>query len=309
MTHSFKLSRRIARLRAPLLATLALALGACDGSDVVEPQDVVQPEVEVLGLEPELATYAGGIPFGLFAMPNGAFGELYNGALRLDWPEYLLKNLADIKARGGKVALMFAGNERHYKNADGTFSLSKWKARIDRYKRVNFSRYVTDGTIIGHYLIDEPNDPANWSGRPVPGTMVDEMARYSKQLWPGLTTIVRAEPGHFRSAPRYVDAAWAQYTTRKGNVNDFIRRNVSTARDRGLALIVGLNLLTGGNNRTKLSASQVQTYGSALLGSTYPCAFISWKYDSRHLSTSSMKTAMKSLRRKAQSRGSRRCRV
>ncbi len=55
---------------------------------------------------------------------------------------------------------MMAGNQHYYKNADGTFSLSKWKARVDRFRHVNFSSFVSDGTVIAHYLIDEPYDPA-----------------------------------------------------------------------------------------------------------------------------------------------------
>ena len=86
---------------------------------------------------------------------------------------------------------MMAGPQWLYQDAAGHFSLTKWKARIDRYDNVNFDAYVKDGTLIGHYLIDEPNDPANWNGQTISGTTLDEMARYSKQKWPNLPTIVR----------------------------------------------------------------------------------------------------------------------
>jgi hypothetical protein len=56
-----------------------------------------------------------------------------------------------------------------------------------------------------------------------------------------------------------------------------------------------------------MSASQVRDWGSALLSNSYPCAFISWKYDSRYL-TSSVKDAMNDLRNKAESRSSKSCR-
>ena len=51
MSHSFKLSRRIARLRALLLVPLALAL-ACDGTDSLDPTSSLTPAesgAEVLG--------------------------------------------------------------------------------------------------------------------------------------------------------------------------------------------------------------------------------------------------------------------
>ena len=60
----------------------------------------------------------------MFHQPNTEFGSRYNGALRNDWPNYLVDNLATIKARGGKVVLMMVGQQKYYKNADGTFSLS-----------------------------------------------------------------------------------------------------------------------------------------------------------------------------------------
>jgi len=123
-----------------------------------------------------------------------------------------------------------------------------------------------------------------------------------------MVTIVRVAPSYFRNRrPRYLDAAWAQYVTRKGTAPDFIRRNVADAQRSGLGLVVGLNISKGGPNRSRLSASQVKSFGSALLNSSYPCAFISWQYES-YLSTGSMKDAMRMLRGKAQNRSSRSCR-
>jgi hypothetical protein len=205
---------------------------------------------------------------------------------------------------------MMAGSQKHYKNADGSFSLTKWKARIDRYRNTNFSSFINDGTIIAHYLIDEPYDGHNFGGKPVPGSTLEEMARYSKSLWPSLKTVVRAEPYYIKwsGTYRYLDAAWAQYLARKGNVSDYIQKNVSAAKQMGLGLVVGLNMKHGGvPNGTWMSPSEVENWGSALLSSDYSCAFISWQYDSNMLSSSSMKDAMGSLRRKAQSRPSRSC--
>jgi hypothetical protein len=223
-------------------------------------------------------------------------------------PGLLLEELTTIRSRGGKTALMFAGNERHYKDG-GRFSLAKWKARIDRFKGVNFTAFIEDGTVIGHYMIDEPNDPANWDGQPVPPSVLEEMARYSKQIWPNLPTIVRVEPDYLADNHQYLDAAWAQYLSRKGAADDFIRSNVAAAQKRGLGLIVGLNVLKGGTpNGTRMTASQLESWGSALLSSTYPCAFISWTYDAGYLSTGGVSGAMDALRRQAQSRSVRTCR-
>jgi hypothetical protein len=139
--------------------------------------------------------------------------------------------------------------------------------------------------------------------------VVEQMAQYSKQLWPSLATIVRVEPGYLSSNHRYLDAAWAQYLYRRGNVNDYIKRNVDDAQKRGLGLVVGLNVLKGGNpNGSKMSASEVESWGSALLSSSYPCAFVMWQYNSDYLSSAGIGGAMDALRRKAQSRSSKSCR-
>ena len=91
-------------------------------------------------------------------------------------------------------------------------------------------------------------------------------------------------------------------------MNDFIASNVASAKRQGLGLVVGLNYLRGGVNKSKMTASQVKSWGSTLLSSTYPCAFISWKYDDRYLSSSGIRDAMSYLRNKAENRSARSCR-
>ena len=326
MAYSFKLSRRIARLRAPACAALIAALAACDSSESLDPNSGIIPDaadqsgitevtvedaVDAAAVgEPTLASisFAGGIPIGMAAQPLSLFGSRFNGAKLTIAPGQLMSQLSYVKNRGGRIVVMMAGNPRHYKT-DGHFDLNKWKNRVDQFKGVRFDSYVKDGTIIGHYLLDEPNDPRNWNGKPVSPSTLEEMARYSKQIWPDLPTIVRVEPSYLSSSHRYLDAAWAQYLWRRGNVNEYIRENVAAAQKRGLGLVVGLNVLHGGNpNGTKMSPSEVESWGSAMLSSTYPCAFIMWQHNSTYLSTSGIGSAMEALRRKAESRSSRSCR-
>jgi hypothetical protein len=317
MTHSFKLSRRIARLRAPVFGAIIVILIGCNSTDSLTPSSSTPAEVgdqatpvdqgTLAGNASFSTSFAGGIPMGISNLPTSWYGSRYNGALRNIYPAYLTSELAGIKSRGGKVVLMLAGNERYYKDASGHFSFDKWKQRVNRFKGVNFSSYLNDGTIVGHYMIDEPNDKTNWNGTTISPATVEKMAQYSKQLWPSMVTIARADPTYFSTA-HYLDAAWAQYVARKGTPGDYISRNVAAAKSRGLALITGMNILKGGYNGSKMTATQVKSWGSTLLANTYPCAFISWQYNDTYLSSSSIKDAMSVLRSKAQSRSSKTCR-
>jgi hypothetical protein len=334
MTHSFKLSRRIARFRLPMIAALAVAFGACDSGNSLSPEstsgtdspvenqtlgasiDTLGASIDTLAVAPTAdglslasASWSGGIAFGTFNQPTTWYGNTYNGAKRTIGPYELLSTLSAIRARGGKVVLMLAGSEINYKDASGHFSLTKWKQRIDRFRGINFNAFITDGTIIGHYMIDEPQDATNWSGSPIPPATVEAMGQYSKSRWPGMATIVRAEPRYFPFSPRYVDAAWAQYAARFGDAGTYIRRQVADAQNRGLALVTGMNLIDGGNPKhTPMNASEVKSYGAALLSSSYPCAFISWQHRTTYLSTASIKDAMQYLSYKAKSRSAKSCR-
>ena len=293
-----------------------MIFGACNATDkLTNPSDAPVDTPDPIGPTadaPSLASsFRGGIPMGIFALPTSMFGADYNGAMRNIWPSELVKELSAIRARGGRVVLMMAGNERHYKDRAHHFSITMWKSRVSRFKGINFSQFINDGTVIGHYLIDEPNDPHNWGGKPVPGSVVEQMAQFSKQLWPNMATVVRAEPGYLAKTGghyRYLDAAWAQYVTRKGTPSEYIRRNVADAQRVGLALVTGLNISKGGPGGGRMSPTLIKIAGATLLNSSYPCAFISWQWDSRYMSSGTVRDAMRLLRARAQSRSSKSCR-
>ena len=132
--------RRIAPLPAPphgapALAVLALCatLLGCQEPGTLEP---------AARLNPASVAFAGGIPFGVFQLPNTAFGDRYNGAHRNILPADLLASLSAIQSRGGRVVLVLAGGPNGYKDADGHFSFALWRSRVDRFKSVDFSPFV-----------------------------------------------------------------------------------------------------------------------------------------------------------------------
>jgi hypothetical protein len=216
------------------------------------------------------------------------------------------------------VMITFSGNEKHFKNSNRSFSLAKWKQRVNRYRKLNLTSYIKDGTLMGHYLIDEPHDPANWGGRTVSRATIDQMAKYSKQLWPSLPTIARAWPKFLKGYRyRYLDAAWAQYSARFGSVSTFMKQNVRDSKSSGLALVIGMNQLAGGDKRGlrgfysgkyAMSASQLRTWGATMLKDSYPCAFISWAYNAKYMGRSDIKSAKAFLASKARSKAKKSCR-
>jgi hypothetical protein len=255
---------------------------------------------------------APGIPFGAFNLPNSYLNSVYSGSVRALGPSDILSTLAAARRVGARVILRMAGGDSYYQNSDGSFNLTKWKARVARFTTVNIAPYISDGTFLGHFLVDEPFDPSNWGGKPIPFATLEAMAKYSKQLWPGLTTVVRATPRWLAGASfryGYLDAAWAQYSARFGDVTTWIRSQAGIAKNEGLGLVVGLNWLSGGrtSGQYPMSASQVKSYGTVLATTSYACAFYGWQYSSSYFGRSDIKSALSAVSSKSKYRARQTC--
>jgi hypothetical protein len=317
MTYLFKLARRTAAQRALPLIALTATLAACNtdqlgpNSQGAEAPTTVESAPAATAIAtPSFSATSSGIPYGMWRLPTNEYGSVFNVAMRNIAPTDLLSELAAIKNRGGKIVLMFAGKERNYIGKDGHFSLTMWKERVDRYKSVNFDSYVADGTIIAHYLIDEPNDPHNWGGVPVSGATVEAMAAYSKAIWPKMQTVVRVDPGYLveTGGPyRNLDIAWAQYVMRKGSPTDYIQQNVADAQKIGLQLITGMNITRGGSNGGEMTASQIVANGTAILANSYPCAFLNYFWYEPYVSRADIHSALVTLSQKADAHVARSC--
>lgn len=262
-----------------------------------------------------LITQYQGIVFGVSEMPKEFFTSVYNGTApggQLD-PSNMLTLLSTARAKGARVVIKLCmGRDMWVQNADKTFSLTKWKALVDRYRKVNFSSYIADGTITGHYLIDEPSRPEKWGGKVISQSTIEAMAAYSKSIWPTLPTMVRVVPSWLAKAPityTKLDAAWFQYASRFGNPATALAAEVVWAKKLGLALMASMNVLDGGNGSSKIpgtitgkwamSATEVRNYGTALLSNTYICGFHTWMWKPTYYNRSDIKSAMTALSTKA----------
>ena len=261
-----------------------------------------------------------GIPFGFFRMDFSQLSSDWTSLKRVAMPETILHNLEIARNQGGRVFLQLARGHRHYQDRDHSFNLEKFKQMLDQLKGLELDSYIADGTIAGHLMIDEPNDPSNWGGSPIPYQAIEEAARHSKSLWPNLPTLVRSTPSWLAKAPfrwTYLDGGWAQYAARFGDVNRYRDSELRAASDAGLRVVWGLNVTDGGDGRSKrpgrkrgkysMSAEELLRYGKPLIEASSTCGFLAWMYEKDYLEDNEVLTALKTLSQAARNQPSRSC--
>lgn len=347
MHNVFQLSSVLPGLRAIFLAAFIVSAAAC-GAGPLDP--VADPEAPAAGSPPGIASDSDapdsvpsdtptttpadstapvgppvpsaqkGIPFGFFMGDYYQLGPTWTATLRGASVGAVVKYLQIARERGSRVFIQFAGGRDKYLDAQGNFSLAKWKDRVAPYKSVDLSSYIADGTLAGHYLVDEPEDASRWNGKPIAFTELEEVARYSKEVFPELTTIVRVVPTWLQGAPSrwvHLDAAWAQYRASKGDVKVYRDTQVAAAKSQGLGLMFSLNVLDGGDGssgrggttsgRHNMSALELATYGKALLEAPYGCGLLMWREDPAYLAAPGIRAAMEVLSAQARARSPTSC--
>ncbi|HEU4641444.1 MAG TPA: hypothetical protein VFS44_03245 [Gemmatimonadaceae bacterium] len=275
-----------------VLVVLIVLAGAC--SDAVAPPPAGGP----------------GIPFGPFYLGPRYYGPPYTGMVLLDTtPSLILGELAAARAANERVVVRLARHRSYFQKADGSFSLTLWKREMDRFKGGDFSSYIADGTIIGHYLFDEPNDPSNWNGKPVPYGDVEAAAAYSKQLWPGMLTVIRAPPSWLTGWGQpwvALDAAWAQYSARFGDPATWIASESAAATRIAVGLLGGMNVLDGGDGSSgirspidsgqwTMSPTELQRNARAILADGLVCGLLLWEWDTTYFTRPDIRGALSSI--------------
>jgi hypothetical protein len=194
------------------------------------------------------------------------------------------EELSQLRDYGAVGSIFLAGGKSHYKNADETFNVDKWKTIIDSFDVATIQRYVDEGIVISHYVLDEPHAGSQWSGVDVDPALVDEAACYSKSKWPNLPVLIRTHPGWAVREEgaahdfQCVDIWVAQYSARKGPIDEYVAQNIADSEYLGTMLQGGLNPITGGDGSSGvpsdydpddwvMSAQEIRTYGEAWLTS------------------------------------------
>lgn len=244
---------------------------------------------------------AAGIPFGPSKLPSDLFGGLFTGTKLAVSPDSIISDLKEARAGAMRVIIILVGSQRYYRNPEGTFDLDAWRARVDRFRGIDLSEFIEDGTIVAHQLVSEAKARKQWGGAIIPNDVLDEMARHSKEIWPNMATVLRTDPsdleehgaGYRAAWPgwkwEYLDAASARYLARKGHVAEFAANEQASANRQSLALVVGLNVLSGGDGSSgiaspaagkwAMSADELRLYGSTMLSQTTACEFEMWRYE------------------------------
>ncbi|MFL5496705.1 MAG: hypothetical protein ACJ8DC_20175 [Gemmatimonadales bacterium] len=279
------------------------------------------PDAGPGGPDSLLAGVGRGVPFGLFGLPDQAFGVPYTGAHLMVNRSNIAAAMRAAQAAHTRLVVNLAGSSSHYTNADGTFNMALWRAQVDTYRDVDFAPYVTEGLILAHFLVDEPGAPDTWGGREISASEVEAMAEYSKSIWPSLPTAVRARPGWLQKAGltwHSLDIAWAQWSGPFGGSagrtpEEFRDENVAQAKAQGLGLVFGMNLLDGGEGSSgiaghrsghwEMSAAEVVRVGTVLAQTPYSCALLSWRYDAAFERRPGTRAALDSVAVAAADRG------
>jgi hypothetical protein len=291
-----------------------------DTSTTTTPSDSLAPPADTTGFSGAVGAIDNrsslpGIVMASGDMDNQYLNTILTGSKRGGGltPTNIIPLLNEARAKGGRLMLKLClGRDSYVKNADGSFSLTKWKELVGRFRSVNLTPYINDGTIVGHFLVDEPHRTAKWGGKIIPQATVEAMAQYSKELWPTMTTFVHTKTDWLASTPvtyRYLDAGWTQYAVGKGEVNTWVTHEIAAAKQKGLGLVIGMNVLAGSsaNGGIKgyypgyyaMSATQLKNFGTVLLNQSYGCAFFMWQYNSAYYGRSDIKAAMADLSLKA----------
>jgi hypothetical protein len=261
-----------------------------------------------------------GLAFGPARMPSDQLAEFSATSYTASDPDTLIRVLDAARQANAQLFISFTGNQANFQDDSGGIDMAKWKARVDRFRGLDLTPYIADETIAGHLLLDEPWDKSNWNGKPVSQPQIEELARYSKEVWPAMVTVLRTHYD-FLAGSRYphLDAVRIQYHSRFGSLDDYINTSVAIAKSLGQAVIGGVNLLDGGTEASgipgkregkfAMSAEQIRSWGRRFLTDPNICGFIMYQYDSTYLARPDIRAAMADLSELARTIPKKSCRL
>jgi hypothetical protein len=202
---------------------------------------------------------------------------------------YDLAALEATRQHGLKAFIVLTGAHSNYTDAGGCFSLSMWKAALDRRDAASILPYVQDGTIIGLYAVDEPYDWGNSCGPSF--VELDAACEYAHQQLPGIACGYNAPPAWMaQGAPyQHIDYLFTQSNfQRTQDWQTWANNQLADA-----AWFVGPLYLSINVSEYNASTSQIQAAGVALCRSQ-ATGVMMWKWPDR-FSEAGMREAMAAI--------------
>lgn len=262
---------------------------------------------EIADLHEETEGLALRFPVGMFKGPQIEFlgmDHTPDGYVSATGVNGVRTMLDTARARGVRVVIrVTGGNPGTDPNNDPPFVLQDWKDAFDPVSGMDLNQYLTDGTLIGHYAIDEPfADFSNMNSG-----FLEDICEYQKSFpgWSQVPCIIRETNKKLHdTAPtggyQFVDAGWAQLahqhympaSTYDGDMGAYFRDNLAKGDLVGLGLIYGFNLFNGrrvpncerpdGDDiRCAMTAAEVREVADtiAAIGNDQGCGVIGYRID------------------------------
>jgi hypothetical protein len=274
-----------------------------------------------------------GVPFGAFnswdVTTLKPYTDVFTATIGPVNATIILDMIAAARTKHMKLVLAMTGgsHDNYMSTINGVyqFDMAKWRDKMQTYNtsaiKSAVASAVADGTIIGNFVMDEPNvsgagDGNTWGpAGTMTKTRVDSMCGYVKAIFPALPVGVAHghntfEPGNsYRICEFLID----QYAWRKGDVTTYRDDGLALARRDGMSILFSVNLLNGGvpdrdgiwdctgtggmgtyAPNCRMTPEQVRDWG-IILGSA-GCALTMWRYDEAFVLNTGNQQAFRDIR-------------
>ena len=124
----------------------------------------------VESIETALAS-TNGVPFGAFGLWSSSGNTLWGpkpltNAQNCVAPSYIVRLISAARSQGQSLLLQMTCADPSEFKSGGKFDLNKWKSRMNQFNtstiRNAIAAGVSDGTVIGNSMFDEPERSASW---------------------------------------------------------------------------------------------------------------------------------------------------
>jgi hypothetical protein len=275
--------------------------------------------------QPPPVTYTG-LPYGpagLWRRANVKWGpQPFTASQNYINADSVVQQINAARALGHRLILAMTGGVAEDYSTNGQFDMTKWTNKMDTYNtetiREAVAAAVSDGTIIGNQMIDEP-ETKRW-GTVLTKAMIDQMAAYVKAIFPTLPVgLNHGPPGYkWRASERFtkVDYVLYQYNHyyTSGDIVAWRDAVLAQAKLDGVTPALSLNVLNGGKQdrdgnydcvgagmgglgtrypNCTMTADQVRTWSKELV--PYACFIMMWQYDATYMSEAGNQDAFREI--------------